>query len=143
MKDRLLGMTFELGLSDKFTFTGRLPYEQVPLYINAADVCVAPFIKERNSKIGLSALKTYEYLACGKPIVASSIPGVQDLIESSGGGIPVTPEDPEKLAAAIVRLLSDEKARAAMGKKGRRYVVENHSWDGVARKVLKICKDIV
>lgn len=143
MKDRLLEMTSKLGLSDKFTFTGRIPYEQVPLYINAADVCVAPFIKERNSKIGLSALKTYEYLACGKPIVASSIPGVQDLIESSGGGIPVTPEDPEELATAIVRLLSDEKTRVAMGTKGRRYVVENHSWDGVARKILEICKDIV
>jgi glycosyltransferase involved in cell wall biosynthesis len=143
MKDKLLEITSELGLSEKFTFTGRIAYERVPLYINAADVCVAPFIKERNSKIGLSALKTYEYLACGKPIVASSIPGVKDLIESSGGGISVTPENPEKLAAAVVSLLSDEKTRAVMGKKGRRYVVENHSWDGVARKVLEICRDVI
>ena len=88
-------------------------------------------------------LKTYEYLACGKPIVASSIPGVHDLIESSGGGISVTPEDPEELANAVVRLLSDEKARAEMGKKGRKYVVKNHSWDGVAGKILEICEDIV
>jgi glycosyltransferase involved in cell wall biosynthesis len=143
MKDKLIEITSELGVSDKFTFTGRVPYEQVPFYINAADVCVAPFIKERNSRIGLSALKTYEYLACGKPIVASSIPGVHDLIESSGGGISVTPEDPEELANAVVRLLSDEKARAEMGKKGRKYVVKNHSWDGVAGKILEICEDIV
>ena len=143
MKDKLLEITSGLGLSDKFTFTGRIPYERVPLYINAADVCVAPFIKERNSKIGLSALKTYEYLACGKPIVASSIPGVKDLIEFSGGGISVTPENPEELAAAVVRLLSDENTRAVMGEKGRRYVVENHSWDGVARKILDMCRDII
>lgn len=143
MKDKLLEITSRLGLSDKFTFTGRIPYEQVPLYINAADVCVAPFIKERNSKIGLSALKTYEYLACGKPIVASSISGVKDLIESSGGGISVAPENPEELAAAVVRLLSDENTRALMGGKGLRYVVENHSWDGVARKILDLCIDII
>jgi glycosyltransferase involved in cell wall biosynthesis len=143
MKDRLLETASDLGISEKFTFTGRIPYEQVPFYISAADVCVAPFIKERNSKIGLSALKTYEYLACGKPIVASSIPGVQDLIESSGGGISVAPEDPEELAAAIVRLLSNKEIRDSMGKKGRRYVVENHSWDGVSRKILEICKDII
>ncbi|HEY3362114.1 MAG TPA: glycosyltransferase family 4 protein [Methanosarcina sp.] len=143
MKDKLLELTSELGLSDKFTFTGRIPYENVPLYINTADVCVAPFIKERNSKIGLSALKTYEYLACGKPIVASSISGVRDLIESSGGGISVAPENPEELAAAVVKLLLDENARVLMGDKGRRYVVENHSWDGVARKILDMCKDIV
>ncbi len=143
MKDKLLEITSGLGLSDKFTFTGRIPYERVPLYINAADVCVAPFIKERNSKIGLSALKTYEYLACGKPIVASSIPGVKDLIEFSGGGISVTPENPEELSAAVVRLLSDENARAVMGEKGHRYVVENNSWDGVARKILDMCRDII
>ena len=83
MKDKLIEITSELGVSDKFTFTGRVPYEQVPFYINAADVCVAPFIKERNSRIGLSALKTYEYLACGKPI-GQAVFRVHDLIESSG-----------------------------------------------------------
>jgi glycosyltransferase involved in cell wall biosynthesis len=143
MKDKLMAITSELGLSDKFTFTGRIPYEQVPLYINAADVCVAPFINERNSKIGLSALKTYEYFACGKPIAASSISGVRDLIESSGDGISVTPENSEELAAAVVKLLLDENMRTLMGNKGRKYVVENHSWDGVARKILDICKDII
>jgi glycosyltransferase involved in cell wall biosynthesis len=143
MKDKLMETASKLGFSDKFTFTGRIPYEQVPFYINAADVCVAPFIKERNSKIGLSALKTYEYLACGKPIVASGISGVKDLIEASGGGLSVTPESPEELATAVVKLLLDESTRTLMGERGRRYVVENHSWDGVARKILDICKDIV
>ncbi len=142
MKDKLLKIAFELGISDKFVFTGRVPYKSVPLYINAADICVAPFIEERNSKIGLSALKTYEYLACGKPIVASSISGVKDLIESSGGGISVTPENPQELAAAVVKLISDENAQALMGEKGRKYVMENHSWNGVARKILAICNDI-
>lgn len=143
MKDKLLEITSRLGLSEKFTFTGRIPYELVPLYINAADVCVAPFINERNSKIGLSALKTYEYLACGKPIVASSISGVKDLIEASGGGISVTPENPQELATAVVSLLSNENTRALMGENGRRYIVENHSWDGVARKILEMCRDII
>jgi glycosyltransferase involved in cell wall biosynthesis len=143
MKNKLLEITSGFELSDKFIFTGRVPYESVPLYINAADVCVAPFIKGRNLKIGLSALKTYEYLACGRPIVASSIPGVEDLIELSGGGISVPPENPEELAAAVVKLISDENTRALMGEKGRKYVVENHSWNGVVRKILDMCNDII
>jgi glycosyltransferase involved in cell wall biosynthesis len=143
MKNKLLEITSGLELSDKFIFTGRVPYESVPLYINAADVCVAPFIKGRNLKIGLSALKTYEYLACGRPIVASSIPGVEDLIELSGGGISVPPENPEELSAAVVKLISDENTRALMGEKGRKYVVENHSWNGVVRKILDMCNDII
>ena len=143
MKNKLLKITSELQLSDKFIFTGRVPYESVPLYINASEICVAPFIKKRNLKIGLSALKTYEYLACGKPIVASSIPGVKDLIAFSGGGITVNPENPGELATAIIGLISDESARAILGEKGRKYVVENHSWNGVARKILEICNDII
>ena len=143
MRDKLLEITSKMGLSDKITFTGRVPYENVPVYINAADVCVAPFIMERNSKIGLSALKTYEYLACGKPIVASSISGVKDLIDLSGGGISVPPEDPGELANAVVKLISDEQTRTTMGEQGRKYVVKNHSWDGVARKILDICNEIV
>ncbi len=143
MKNKLLKITSELWLSDKFIFTGWVPYESVPLYINAADICVAPFIKRRNAKIGLSALKTYEYLACGKPIVASNIPGVKDLIEFSGGGILVNPENPEELATAIVKLISNESTRVILGEKGRKYVIENHSWNGVAKKILDICNDII
>jgi glycosyltransferase involved in cell wall biosynthesis len=142
VKTKLLEITSKLGLSDKFIFTGRVPYERVPLYINAADICVAPFIKGRNSKIGLSALKTYEYLACGKPIVASSIPGVKDLIDFSGGGISVSPEDPQELANGVIKLILNENTRLLMGEKGRKYVVKYHSWDGVARNILNICNDI-
>lgn len=143
MKSKLLEIASETGVIDKFTFTGRIPYESVPVYINAADVCVAPFIKDRNSKIGLSALKTYEYLACGKPIVASNIPGVEDLIDLSGGGISVPSENPEELANAVVKLISDQEMRNIMGEQGRKYVFENHSWDGVARKILDICHEII
>ncbi len=142
-KNKLQKIASELWLSDKFIFTGGVLYESVPLYINASDICVAPFIKRRNSKIGLSALKTYEYLACGKPTVASSIPGVKDLIEFSGGGIVVNPENPGELATAILELISDESTRAIMGEKGRKYVVENHSWNSVARKILEVCSDII
>jgi glycosyltransferase involved in cell wall biosynthesis len=143
MKEKLLKIASETGVTDKFTFTGRIPYENVPVYINAADVCVAPFIKDRNSKIGLSALKTYEYLACGKPIVASDIPGVKDLIDLSGGGISVPSENPEELARAVIELISDQKMQNIMGEQGRKYVIENHSWDGVAKKILGICHEII
>ncbi|MDQ1276712.1 MAG: hypothetical protein QG610_2290, partial [Euryarchaeota archaeon] len=143
MKKEWMRLADDLSLSDNFIFTGRVPYETVPMYINASDICVAPFIKERNSKIGLSALKTYEYLACEKPLVASGIPGVEDLIELSGSGISVTPEDPEELASAIMKLLPDESARNLMGNLGRRYIIENHSWNSVAKEVLAVCNDAI
>lgn len=140
MKHELLNLSRELGIENRFIFTGVVPYDRVPVYINASDICAAPFILARNAKIGLSPLKLYEYMACGKPVVASAIAGVADALESSEGGISVPPEDPEALAEAVSELLQNQKLRAGMGSKGLSYVTENYSWYSVAKQVDGVCK---
>ena len=142
LKRKLIGMINELNLEEKIVFTGVVPYEEVPKYINASDVCVSPFIRERNMRIGLSPLKIYEYAACGKPIVSSRIPNLE-FIEENNAGILVEPENPEELAKAVIRLLKDEKLREKMGRNGREYVVKNHSWESVARKVAEVCESAI
>jgi len=140
MKNELIILSKELEVEDKFIFTGVVAYEKVPRYINASDACVAPFIVARNAKIGLSPLKLYEYMACGKPVVASNISGVSDALESSQGGIPVLPENPGALAEAIIKLLEDSELSKKMGSKGLSYVTENYSWYSVAKQVDRVCK---
>ena len=141
MKEKLVKLAKKTGISDKVIFTGAVPYEKVPKYINASDVCVAPFIKERNLKTGLSPLKIYEYLSCEKPVVSTQIPGLE-FIEKEHAGILVEPENPKELAKAIVTLLNDRKLRNEMGKNGRKYVVENHSWKLVAKRVAEVCERV-
>jgi glycosyltransferase involved in cell wall biosynthesis len=140
MKNELLNLSRDLGIEDRFIFTSVVPYDRVPVYINASDVCAAPFILARNAKIGLSPLKLYEYMACGKPVVASNISGVADTLEASKGGIPVPPENPEALAEAILKLLENQELRVDMGSKGLSYVTENYSWYSVAKRVERVCK---
>jgi glycosyltransferase involved in cell wall biosynthesis len=140
MKNELLKLSRELGVDDRFIFTGVVSYDRVPMYINASDVCAAPFIFARNAKIGLSPLKLYEYMACGKPVVASNISGVSDLLEASEGGIPVIPENPHALADAILKLLENPDLRKKQGSKGLSYVTENYSWYSVAKQVDRVCK---
>jgi len=140
MKNELIKLSRELGVEDRFIFTGVVEYFRVPLYINASDACVAPFIFARNAKIGLSPLKLYEYMACGKPVVASGIDGVSDILEASEGGISVIPENPSALAEAILKLLENPNLRIKMGSKGLRYVTENCSWYSVAKQVDRVCK---
>jgi glycosyltransferase involved in cell wall biosynthesis len=142
MKNELIKLAGELGVEDRFIFTGVVAYFRVPLYINASDACVAPFIFARNAKIGLSPLKLYEYMACGKPVVASDIDGVSDVLEASEGGISVTPENPIALAEAILKLLENPNLRIKMGSKGLRYVTENCSWYNVAKQVDKVCQSV-
>ena len=143
IRKELENLVKNMNLFDKIIFTGRAPYEMVPLYINMADVCVAPFTRARNERIGLSPLKIYEYLACGKPVIASDIKGVGDLLRHSNAGIAVTPEDPVELANAIIKLLKDEELRRQMGENGRKVVVNNYSWDHTAKKTIEVFEKIL
>ena len=142
MKEELIDLAEQMAVSDKFIFTGAVPYEEVPEYINASDVCVAPFIKERNMRIGLSPLKIYEYMSCGKPVVSSRIPNLE-FIEQNNAGLLVESENPKELAKAIIKLLKDERLRRELGENGRKYVTKNHSWEAVARRVAEVCKSVV
>ena len=79
-KRKLIGMVKELDLEKKVIFTGAVPYEEVPIYLNASDVCVA-YKKPRKS--GYSPLKLYEYMACARPVVASKISGFEILEQNN------------------------------------------------------------
>lgn len=136
-------LVIKLKLSDYFIFTGIVPHKDVPKYINASDICVAPFIRDRNEKIGLSPLKIYEYLACEKPVVGSNIKGVGDFLEASNIGFSFTPEDHVELADVLLKLLHDGKLRYTMGKNGRKIIVEKYNWKLVANKIENVCADVV
>lgn len=139
MREELIGLAEETGISDSFFFTGSVPYKEVPKYINASDVCVAPFIRTRSC--GASPLKIYEYMSCGKPIVSSRISDLE-FIEEQKAGMLVEPENPDEIAKTITRLLKDEKLRDKMGRNGREYVVKDHNWGVVAGKVTEVCEKV-
>lgn len=139
MKTELMNLAVKTGVSDNFIFTGAVPYELVPKYINACDICV---VYKKPLKSGYSPLKLYEYMACGKPVVASRLGGFE-ILEENNAGILVEPENPEELAKAIIKLLKDERLREEMGRNGREYVVKHHSWESVARKVAEVCESVV
>ncbi len=116
--------------------TGRVPYKKAVKYINAFDIGVAPFIKERNTSIGLSPLKIKDYAACGVPIVTSRIEGLE-IVEEENIGILVPPDDPEALSRAIIRLLKNPAIRQDMGKRARKIAEKHFKWKGVAEQILE------
>ena len=128
------------GLSASFLFTGQVPYSEVPLYIGATELCVAPFLADRGDA---SPLKLFDYLACGRPVVASAIPPLRDLLSRAEGIAPVPPEDPEALAKEIIRLLEDQETARRLGEKGRRWVLEAHSWQAAAERLLQVCEEVL
>jgi glycosyltransferase involved in cell wall biosynthesis len=128
------------GVSEAFVFPGQVAHADVATWINAMDVCVAPFAGSRGET---SPLKLFDYLACGRPVVVSAIPAVAAESRASGGCLDVPPDDPAALASAVRRLLTDEAFRRRLGDTGRAWVARERGWDAVARRVLDVCAEAV
>jgi glycosyltransferase involved in cell wall biosynthesis len=125
------------GVGAAFVFPGQVPHTEVAAWINAMDVCVAPFVADRGEG---SPLKLFDYFACARPVVASDIPAVRHLVDVTGACVAVPPDQPAPLASAVARLLGDAGARARLGAAGRAWVVRDHGWDAVAARVLQVCE---
>jgi len=139
VREELEDIIRELGLDDRFIFTGTIPHRDVPKYINASEVCVVPKIP---LKFGYSPLKLYEYMACRKPVIASRLSGFE-ILEQNNAGILVEPENSHKLAKAIIKMLKNKELREEMGRNGREVVVRKYSWKKVAENIEKVCMDVV
>ena len=90
----------ELGITDQVTFTGSVPFQEIPRYLKAADVFGFASVTETQG------LVTIEAMAAGLPVVAVDGPGTRDIVEHSKQGFLVD-NDPDALAKGLQKLLSD------------------------------------
>jgi len=107
LKENLTLLARRLGIYDKITFTGWR--EDIPDILSITDIVVLPSLNEAVGRILLEAG------ASGKPIVATAVGGVPEIIRNGETGFLVPPGDSKKIAEAVVSLLKDEKKRLQMG----------------------------
>jgi glycogen synthase len=103
----------ELGLGDSIDFAGAVAPAEVPALLTRASIVVIP---SRAEAFGLVAL---EAAAMGRPVVASHVGGLPEVIESGKTGVLVEPDQPGVLAQAVIQLLSDPSRLRAMGDAAR------------------------
>jgi len=130
----LHSLTERLGLGNKIVFTGAVNHEMVPQYITAADVAVACFEDNKQTRTK-SPLKIVEYLASGKAIVASNVGEVPNMLHECG--VLVNPGDAESLAHGIEKLLDDPQLRKELGEKARKRAVEKYNWAVTASNLVQ------
>jgi glycogen synthase len=108
----------------------------VNLY-NEASVFACPSIYEPFGIINLEAM------ACETPVVACAVGGIKEVVVDGETGFLVPPEDPDKLAAAISKVLDDPQLAARMGKAGRARVLDQFTWDRIAEKTISLYETLV
>lgn len=119
------------GYKDYFILTGNVRYRDVPLYINASDVCIT---LKKELKSGYSPTKLYEYMACGKPVIASNYSG-HKILSKYNAGLLVDPENVSEVSHAIIMLLEDDYLSICLGKNARNAALDQFSWKRVAQDI--------
>ncbi len=127
-------LTDELGMNNSVIFIGHVSRSEIPDFIAAADIGVS-VVPPLPFYMFSSPIKMFEYMAMVKPVVANQeIPEHKEVIDQCGGGI-LVPFTAAAFAIAIIELLNNPEKSANMGKKGREWVVQNRSYDILARQV--------
>lgn len=132
LRPALEKMIRNLGLENNFSFLGFITQDELIKYSQKSTIYVLLSYYE-----GLPTT-VLEAMACGMPVVATNIPGTNEVITDGKTGLLVPPRNPRAVADAIVKLLKDEKLRKKMSEAGRLHIERVFSWDIIAENILEM-----
>lgn len=133
LKDELCAQAVQLGIDERIRFAGAIDNSNLPGYYAAADLFTLPSVQGPEN----SPVVVFEAMASGKPVVASNIAGVCEIVEHECTGLLVAPRDTTTLAAALGRLVKECELREQLGHTARAKALE-HSWRRAALQVEQI-----
>jgi len=131
----------ERAAPGRVVFTGTVPHGNVPFYLSAADVVAIPNSgREAISARYTSPLKLFEAMACDRPILASDLPSLREVLEHDRNGHLVEADDVEAMAAGLRALLDDEERARRLARTATRDV-RAYDWSRRGRRVCDFLRD--
>jgi len=131
---RVRALVRDLQLEDRVTITGLLPPGRVATELARASVLVLPNTASAISERYTSPLKLFEYLTMGRPIVASNLAAIREVLTGRETALLVPPGDERALAAALVELRENPAMAASLASNASR-LASRYSWDARAEKL--------
>jgi len=134
-EDRARKLIGELALEKNIQIVGKKPFQDLPKYINAADVLVVPSVwMEAFGQV------TIEGMSCGVPVITSDAGASPEINIDGETGIVVPAKDIKKLTHAIIEILSNDNERLRMGGAARQRVLSHYTYSAITKKFLGIIK---
>jgi glycosyltransferase involved in cell wall biosynthesis len=130
------------GSGGRVTLTGSLSHDRVADAMAAADVVVVPSVVDRAGRVDGTTSTVLEALASGRPLVATRVGGIPEIVRDGYNGLLVPEKDPRALAAAITRLQQDPTLSERLARQGRSFAVERLGWDVAARAFERLYEGI-
>jgi glycosyltransferase involved in cell wall biosynthesis len=129
------------GLEKTVEFTGFQPFESVPSYMTASQVCLIPYIDSIQTNRS-APHKLFQYMALGKPVVVSSMESLSRIMEETGAGLVYTAGDADALAEAVIRLYKDKPLANKLGKAGLAAVKTRYNWEIEGKKLVEMYRSL-
>jgi len=140
-RPRLDSLIKEMKLESKVVITGFQPYDTMPQFLNLATVCLNPFVITGATR-DIFPGKIVQYLACGKAVVATPLPGLVVMTPGENEGL-VYAATPEEMAEKTAALLTDTAYRQKLERNGLNYVNRRHSHQAIAAQLEDSLKEVV
>jgi glycosyltransferase involved in cell wall biosynthesis len=125
-----------MAIDDKdIIFTGKVPFNSMPSYLRTCDIMVSPQIPLNGEIFHQSPIKLYEYMAAGRPVIASNIGQMNDVINDGFNGLLFESGNIKSLSNRLAELISDYNLRKALSENARREAVELYSWKNNIKRI--------
>ena len=129
LREKLEQTASDLGIAENVIFTGEVRSDVMPLLLSKADIGAFPSLAE------LLPIGILDLMAAGKPVVATPVAGIPEMVKDGESGFLVPPRDSEALAERILELLRDPQKAQRMGAMGRKIVEKEFAIDVIAGKM--------
>jgi glycosyltransferase involved in cell wall biosynthesis len=133
---RCQALAEELGVGARIEWPGVLPHDQALRRLSMCDVLASPHVQLRDRPFFGSPTKLFEYMALGKPIVASRLEQIGEILEDGSTAVLVEPGDPTQLAQGLDRVLGAPERARELGEAARREASRFHTWEHRAKQIL-------
>ncbi|MCR4423143.1 MAG: glycosyltransferase family 4 protein [candidate division WOR-3 bacterium] len=137
LKNYYRKVTVDIGVNQAVTFLDAVPNDLLPNYYTSATVYVAPTIGKEAMGIVL-----IEALSCARPVVASDIPGYNEIVTNGVNGILVPPGNHQALAQAIITVLDSEKLRRQLSCEARARA-RDFDWKKIGPQVAQVYQEVI
>jgi glycosyltransferase involved in cell wall biosynthesis len=134
----------KLGVEEHVSVQPAVPHHEIPGLIAGADVCIAPLgLNDRNVTQGACPIKVLEYMASARPLLASNMPIVRELVREDVDGLLFSPNDPDDLARQVLTLLNDEALSKRLAESASQRALTMFTWHESQKKLLKVYKELI
>jgi glycosyltransferase involved in cell wall biosynthesis len=143
LQGQLRLLSKELGVNEHLLLPGAISWDEIPRYMYMCDVFVVPSTKDHRGNINRLPNVLLEAMASGKPIVASKIGGIPDVIDHERNGLLVNEKDPKELANVINCLLASPSLRRSLGSAAKEKARHELNLEHIAKATLEIYKRVM